>query len=297
MGENSLSGKIAIISILYKSDELLEDFFQSLSLQKNANFTLFLLDNDANDTTKEIVYSLSDKYNLSNSVQYIECKDNSGFARGNNIVLQEVLKNDFEYILLANNDVFFTQANLLSSLKDKCAISKVVTPQILYYGTNEIWFSGGYINKYKGLNIHENEFKPISEVKQDERFVEFAPACFLMVHKNIFEKIGLFDEKFFVYWEDVDFCVRINNSGFKILLDPSLNIEHKVSVSTGGRASLFSTYYFLRNRLYFIRKHFKGIEFLSSLFYTYLTSFAKILLYDMPRKKVIIKAVKDSKLM
>jgi GT2 family glycosyltransferase len=297
MGENNLSEKIAIISILYKSDEMLEDFFQSLSLQRNVNFTLFLLDNDTNSVTKEIVYRLGEKYNLCSSVHYIECKDNSGFAGGNNIVLKEVLKSDFDYILLANNDVFFSQSDLLSSLKDKCAISKIVTPQILYYGSTEIWFSGGYINKYKGLNIHENEFKTAAQVLGSERFVEFAPACFLMVHKIVFEKIGLFDEKYFVYWEDVDFCVRINKAGFKILLAPSLNIEHKVSVSTGGRVSLFSTYYFLRNRIYFIRKHFAGLQLFSSLFYTYTTSIVKILLYDMPRKKIIVKAVKDSNLM
>ncbi len=118
-----------------------------------------------------------------------------------------------------------------------------------------------------------------------------------MFHKEVFEKVGLMDEKYFVYWDDTDFIVRATNFGFKILYLPSYIIQHKVSISTGGRTSLFSTFYFLRNRLYFIRKHFKGLSYVSSLCYTYFTSFAKIILYDMKRKKVIIKAIRDSNLM
>jgi len=297
MGDNNIKEQIAIISILFKSDDLLDDFFYSLSLQIDVDFTLFLLNNDENDKTKSLVQELERKYNFVNPVRYIESDHNTGFARGNNLVIKEVLKEDFEYILLANNDVFFNQRNLLSSLKQRCENNKVITPKILYHGTDKIWFSGGHINKYKGLNIHEDEFKSDSLVNQSERLVDFAPACFLMVKKEVFTTVGTFDEKYFVYWEDVDFCLRLRNLGYNITLAPALYIEHKVSVSTGGRASLFSTYYFLRNRLYFIHKHFNGWSKIISLLYIYLTTIIKIIIFDFPRKKVLIKAIVDFKKM
>lgn len=293
MKNTDLTTKVAIISILYNSDSLLDEFFFSISIQKKIDISIFLLDNNTNENTKQLIHILSKKHDLK-SVHYIETKENKGFAEGNNIVLKDVLKMDFDYFLLSNNDISFNQEDLIYRLKNKCEEYKIVTPRILYSGTNNIWFSGGYINKYKGLNIHENEFKDTRLIENIEKTLEFAPACFLMIHRDVFEKIGLFDKKYFVYWEDVDFCVRAIKKGFKIMLIPDLLIEHKVSITTGGRASLFSTYYFLRNRLYFIRKHFKGIYKISSLIYTYFTSSIKIMIYDFKRKKIILKAIKDS---
>jgi GT2 family glycosyltransferase len=273
---------------------LLEDFFFSIALQKNVTCEIFLLDNDPNETSKSLVANLTAKYNLQGSVFYIQSLQNVGFAGGNNIVLRRVLKEEFDYILLANNDVYVSDKTLLYNLKEKCEKLKMVTPTILYYGTNKIWFSGGHLNKYKGINIHENEFEVNNPTGISEVITDFAPACFLMVHRDVFDKIGLFDEKYFVYWEDIDFCLRARNAGFKISLLPQLNIDHKVSATTGGRISLFSTYYFLRNRLYFIRKSFRGFDLYVSLTYTYMTSFVKIVLYDFQRKKIIMKAIKDS---
>ena len=287
--------KIGFVTVLFNSDSVLEGFFESLSLQNNQNFIVYMIDNSYSKDSQIFIKSLVEKFNLQNQIKHIINTSNEGVAKGNNQGIELAVKDDCDYILIGNNDIEFYQKDLFDVLIEKCEVNKIVAPKVLYHNTNQIWFAGGHIDKYRALAIHENEFT--ESIDEEERFTEYAPTCFVLFHKEVFEKVGLMDEKYFVYWDDTDFIVRATNFGFKILYLPSYIIQHKVSISTGGRTSLFSTFYFLRNRLYFIRKHFKGLSYVSSLCYTYFTSFAKIILYDMKRKKVIIKAIRDSNLM
>ena len=287
--------KIGFVTVLFNSDSVIEGFFESLSLQSNQNFIVYMIDNSYSVESEKFINSLIEKYNLKDQIQHIINETNVGVARGNNQGIELALKDNCEYVLIGNNDIEFYQKDLFDVIVEKCRINKIVAPKVLYHSTNQIWFAGAHIDKYRGLAIHENEFQESQE--ENERFTEYAPTCFVLFHREVFEKVGMMDEKYFVYWDDTDFILRATKSGFKILYLPSHIIEHKVSISTGGRLSLFSTFYFLRNRLYFIRKHFKGFQRYSSLTYTYCTSFVKIILYDVKRKKVIIKAIKDSNLM
>ena len=287
--------KIGFVTVLFNSDSVLEGFFESLSLQNNQNFIVYMIDNSYSKESEIFIKSLVEKFNLQNQIKHIINASNEGVAKGNNQGIELALKDDCDYILIGNNDIEFYQKDLFDVLIEKCKVNKIVAPKVLYHNTNQIWFAGGYIDKYKALAIHENEFA--ESIDEEERFTEYAPTCFVLFHKEVFEKVGLMDEKYFVYWDDTDFILRATNFGYKILYLPSYIIQHKVSISTGGRTSLFSTFYFLRNRLYFIRKHFKGLSFVSSLCYIYFTSFVKIILYDMKRKKVIFKAIRDANLM
>jgi GT2 family glycosyltransferase len=287
--------KIGFVTVLFNSDSVLEGIFESLSLQNNQNFIVYMIDNSYSKESEIFINSLVVKFNLQNQIKHIINASNEGVAKGNNQGIELAVKDGCDYILIGNNDIEFYQKDLFDVLAEKCEVNKIVAPKVLYYNTNQIWFAGGHIDKYRALAIHENEYA--ESIDEEERFTEYAPTCFVLFHKEVFEKVGLMDEKYFVYWDDTDFILRATNFGYKILFLPSYIIQHKVSISTGGRASLFSTFYFLRNRLYFIRKHFKGLSFVSSLCYTYLTSFVKIILYDMKRKKVIFKAIRDANLM
>lgn len=284
--------KIGIVTVLFNSDSVIDGFFDSLNQQQHKDFIVYLIDNSYSEESEKLINQLIDKYSLNGQIKHVINQNNVGVAKGNNQGIELALSQNCEYILLANNDILFSQKDLFEMLIKKCCTNKIVAPKVLYHSTNKIWFAGAHIDKYRGLAIHEREFEESDF--ENERITEYAPTCFVIFHKEIFETVGMMDEKYFVYWDDTDFILRVNNAGYKILYLPEFSIDHKVSVSTGGRASLFSTYYFLRNRLYFIRKHFTGIQLYSSLIYTYVTSVAKIIFYDMERKKVIIKALKDS---
>ena len=79
----------------------------------------------------------------------------------------------------------------------------------------------------------------------------------MLVKKEVFEKIGMFDEKYFLYLEDMDFCVRAKKAGFGITFFPQAKLWHKNAVASGGSGSLLQDYYITRNRLLFAFKFAK----------------------------------------
>jgi hypothetical protein len=80
---------------------------------------------------------------------------------------------------------------------------------------------------------------------------EIATGCCMLIRKEVFRKVGLFEDKYFLYYEDSDLCMRVKRKGFKILYVPSSIIWHKNAGSAGGSGSQLQDYYITRNRLLF----------------------------------------------
>jgi len=86
------------------------------------------------------------------------------------------------------------------------------------------------------------------------KVIDFATGCCVLVPAEVFRKVGLMSEEYFLYFEDTDFSVRLKRAGFNIVYEPYAKLWHKVSSSTGRGESKMSIYYGDRNRLYFNRK-------------------------------------------
>ena len=285
--------KIGLVTVLYNSIEVLEDFFQSLGNQSYKNFILYVIDNSPNDEVINEAMRLSDKFSI-NSV-FINNNANLGVAKGNNQGIQESLKNDCDYVLLLNNDIEFSK-NTIKDLVDYTVTNdeSIIVPKIHYHNTNIIWTAGGCISKLKGTSPHRGELEVDVGQYENIEYVNYAPTCFMMINKKVFEKVGLMDEKYFVYYDDSDFIYRTNENGYKIVYFPKAVVGHKVSVSTGGSESLFFIYYVTRNRIYFIRKNLPFIYKLISLPYFFFTRMVKYKSYNQEQRKTLIKAIKDS---
>jgi GT2 family glycosyltransferase len=285
--------KLGLVTVLYNSIEVLEDFFQSLANQSYKNFILYVIDNSPNDDVLNKAIQLSDKFKI-NSI-FINNNANLGVAKGNNQGIQESLKNDCEYVLLLNNDIEFSE-NTIKDLLEYTVKNDVsiIVPKIHYHNTNKIWTAGGYISKLKGTSPHRGELEVDVGQYENIEYVNYAPTCFMLINKKVFEKIGLMDEKYFVYYDDSDFIYRANANGYKIVYFPKAVVAHKVSVSTGGSESLFFIYYVTRNRIYFIRKNLPFIYKIISLPYFFLTRMVKYRSYNQEQRKTLIKAIKDS---
>jgi GT2 family glycosyltransferase len=285
--------KIGLITVLYNSKEVLKDFFQSLANQTYKNYILYVIDNSPNDNTLNEAIKLSDKFNI-NSI-FINNNDNFGVAKGNNQGIEQALQDECEYILLLNNDIVFNQ-NTIENLVDytvKNDIS-IIVPKIYYHNTNKLWMAGGYISKFKGTSPHRGDLEEDNGQYENIEAVDYTPTCFMLINKKVFDKVGLMDEKYFVYYDDSDFIYRANIQGFKIIYFPKAIVYHKVSVSTGGSESLFSIYYVNRNRLYFIRKNFSFIYKNISLSYFFFTRFIKYFSFNKEQRKTLIKGILDS---
>ena len=164
-------------------------------------------------------------------IKCIQNRGNLGFAGGNNPGIRYALKNDASYIMILNPDVQVPK-NFLKPLLAHFKQNKnlgLIAPAHRHRQINKTTYGlGGSIDWNIGKCTHQNVNKIRFNQLKYYQFVSFA--C-VLIKKEVFEKIDLLDERYFMYLEDVDFCLTAGNAGFKIALDPKVVIDHKTSSS------------------------------------------------------------------
>lgn len=286
-------GKIGLVTVLFKSDEVLEGFFKSIAEQDYKNYCLYLIDNSVNEITNRLIQSLIDKFPVS-SWTHIKNDENIGVAAGNNAGIKKALSEGCSHVLLLNNDIEIPQTFLLRSMIEisETKNESLIVPKIFYYPGKKIWMAGGYIDKFRGLGVHYGYNKNDDPKYNVPKHVTYSPTCFMLIKKEVFEKAGIIDEKYFAYYDDTDFVFRAGIVGYKIYYEPSLYILHKVSF-IAGTESPFYVYYSNRNKLYFIKKNFKGFFRYFSLCYTFISRIAFWIKYDKLKKRKLVEGLSD----
>ena len=286
---------IGIVTVLYKSGPVLEDFFQSLNNQTFNNFRCYVIDNASPDNSVEVTKLLMKNVNFETIL--IEEQTNWGVAKGNNIGIKKALEDGCDYVLLSNNDILF-DPNTIQILYD--AISEenatMVVPKFYFWNTDKIiWCAGGYFSWLRGTSMHYG-YKEKDNGQYDNRnVIEYCPTCFMLIKSAVFDRVGLMDEKYFVYSDDTDFCWRATRVGNeKMVYVPEALVVHKESYCAGGGTSDFGFYYMNRNWMYFALKNFSFIH--RAYYYIYL--FIHYIVRDFwhlssERKKQKINALKD----
>lgn len=287
--------KIGLVTVLFKSDDVLKDFFESLSIQLFTDYHLYIIDNSASVETDRLIGELAARYPVP-AFTHVKNDHNAGVAAANNQGMRLSMQQGDEFVLLLNNDIMFTQPFLLGRLVSYAAERKedMVIPKILYYGTRKIWLAGGEFVHWKGTSITIGDKQEDADVYNHEQYFDYAPTCFMLLSRKVIEEIGYMDEAYFVYYDDNDYVMRAIRKSFKIFYMPDIEVFHKVSFSTGGSESLFSIYYLNRNRIYFIRKFYGFPIRQVALGQMLLTKFIRYLFYySKDRKKSLAKAVKE----
>jgi len=189
-------------------------------------------------------------------VTLIETGENLGYAGGNNVGLRHALAQGAGYALLLNNDTEVAPdflRRLVEAAQSDPQIG-VAGPMIYYYDQPEvIWSAGGAIDWQRGktwmVGLDERDSGQFGTVPRE---VDFVTGCALLVKRPVLEQAGLLDERFFVYYEEVEWCVRARRTGFKIVHVPQARIWHKISPGAQADSPLVH-YYMTRNRLLFLR--------------------------------------------
>lgn len=187
---------------------------------------------------------------------------NLGFAAGNNQAIRLLLLRGAEWVLLINNDTFVAP-DFLKQLESAAAARpewRIVAPLILYAGEPQRIWSLGDKRVAATLitrSLHRNRLIPPQLTPLIE--VDFLNACALMVHRSVFERVGLFDESFFMYAEDADFCQRATAAGLRLGCATKARIWHKVSLSTGAHHPQ-ARYWRVANQIRFYRTHSHGVQ-------------------------------------
>lgn len=271
MSHHSSSVTIGLVTVLFKSDDVLPDFFESLSKQTDVRVKLYVLDNSPTDSGSRLSETLARQYGIDATVIFNNA--NFGVAKGNNQGIELAMKDGCEIVLLGNNDTFFPDPTTLQRLIEPLLGGKaaMVTPKIKYFGSNKIWCAGGTMVEWRGTTLHTGEMVEDEGQFETAGQITYAPTCFMAVKASAMESPRPMDEKYFVYYDDTDFVFRMTHSGHVLYYTPDAEVFHKVSFSTGGDESDFSIYYLTRNRVYFILKNLPMLKKIHALIFMTLT--------------------------
>ena len=284
---------IGLVTVLFKSNDVLPGFFKSISIQDYTNYILYFVDNSYNEDTTQLIENLQTQYSLT-AVRHINTGGNTGVAAGNNAGIKAAILEGCTHVLLLNNDIEFQQSFVFTQMMN-LSLSKnnaMVVPKIFYYDNPKLWMAGGYMDKWRALGVHYGMGKKDAPAFNKPRYITYAPTCFMLIHKSVFDKVGYMDEKYFAYYDDTDFVFRAIQAGKTLYYDPSVVILHKVSSSTGDN-SAFYVYYSNRNKIYFIRKNLRKVRKWVALLYTIFSRIFFWLKFDTARKKKLVEGIGD----
>ena len=251
--------KIAIIIINWNTYQLTYNCLKSLELCTYKNKTIFFVDNGSNDGSGDKIALEFPEINCINN------QKNEGFTGANNKALKVILKQNFDYVLLLNNDTEVKPdfLSLMQASMDSDNNLAATQPLILDFpDKNTIWNAGGSFNTFFGLSKTRYKgmmYKPNLKI---ETLTEWISGCCILVKIAVIKEVGLLDNRFFAYFEDVDWSIRMTNLGYKLGVVPKSIIYHHSSGSTKrnnttneGNLSPYAHYLNVRNHIYLIKKH------------------------------------------
>ena len=262
-----MKNKVAIVLLNWNQSDYTIKCLESLRNIDYTDFTVFLIDNGSKD---EELHKLEKYLSSSNlKIDFTKSTKNLGFTGGNNVLIQKILfTNDYEFVLLLNNDTEVEKGFLGKLIQKINTDEKIgsVGPLVLNAIDKNIVDSAGtrtIVSLAQGTLIGHG--KKISELEIKESEVKYITGCAVLIRTKVLQEIGLLNKTFFAYFEDIDLGVRITKKGFKNVFYPESVIYHYGSISTGEKSEF---YYFLscRNRLIFAKKHTNILWFIFVFF-------------------------------
>jgi hypothetical protein len=253
--------KVAIIIPSWNSARDLPALLQSLKKQDKtlARIEVVLVDNHSSDNSVAVAKKFYPR------VVVIQNPQNLGIAEGNNIGLSHAFKTGNDYAIVLNADTT-VDPHLVSNLLQAATRHPncILSPKIYFAPGKEyyperylpsergkvIWYAGGVIdwrNVY-GLNRGVDEVDHGHYDREQE--TNLATGCCMLIPKDIFEKIGGFNPKYYLYYEDTEYSIKVKKIGGQVWYIPKAVLWH-INAGSSGVGSGLQDYYITRNRLYF----------------------------------------------
>lgn len=219
-----------------------------------------------NGSAPEVVQELRD---ACPGLDIVVAPGNVGFSVGNNLGIKKALKMGAQVVYILNNDTevdenLFFRAYRYVAGKNRIAGGKIYYAKGYEFHAeqkgqgNILWYAGGYFDWSIVIARHYG----VDEVDHGQydktKPVDFITGCFIAVPRQVFKKIGMLDEPFFLYLEDTDFCLHAKSKGIEVMYNPNLVVYHRNSSSTVAGSPLVD-YYITRNR-FFIGKRYGSLR-------------------------------------
>lgn len=252
-----MTPRVLIIVLCYNGVDLTLACLASLRALRYPRVDVLVVDNASRDGTATTIRARYPE------VALIETGQNLGFAAGNNVGLRYALQHGYDYALLLNNDTEVAP-DLLDALIAACSADPTIAvagPKIYYFDRpRTIWSAGGGIDWRRGRSFMCGLDQDDQGQFATQREVDFVTGCALLVRCAALRQppppgtraVGLLDERFGMYYEETEWCVRIGRAGWRIVYVPGGRVWHKIQPERQA-ATPYVTYYMTRNRLLFLR--------------------------------------------
>lgn len=260
---------IAIVVVHYQTDADTVECLRSLRKARHPGLSVqtVVVDNGSPKRLK-----LPQDFRRARNFELIRSNSNLGFTGGNNLGIHYAIeKYNSEYILLLNNDTLVKPDFLekLYQFFQDYPEAGLASPKIYFAPGYEfhknsysraqrgrvLWYAGGSLDWQHLVLFHRGVDELDRQHFDHQTTSDFATGCCLMIKREVLEKIGTLDKKFFLYLEDADFSLRARRAGYEVGFCSQSVVWHKNAGSSGGAGSRLHEYYQTRNRLLFAFSH------------------------------------------
>lgn len=242
---DNMNPKVAIVVLNYKGAPDTVACLASIKAMDYPNTRPIVVENASGDDSFAVIRMAH------RDVEVIKAPTNLGFSGGNNLGIREALSDpEVQWIWLLNNDTTVPPETLTHMMAFAEAHPHAIVGPVVRYPDGQF--------QRVGNRIHP----PLAKLSdypeatlESAMSVESLTGASMLIPREVFETIGLWDDTFFLYFEDNDFCLRAKQAGFDNLICTDATVYHKEGASTGSNPPLV-TYYYQRNRLKLAQKHF-----------------------------------------
>lgn len=283
---------LSIIVLTYNSSKYISNCLESIIEKyateiKNNAVELVVADNDSTDETVKI----AEKYGKF-GVKTVDNKKNLGFAKGIN---EAVKKTHGKYLLFLNPDTELVDGNLrgIIDIFEKDDLVGVVGGKMVdFNGRDELSCARQYslprvFFLAVGLDgIFGNRFSPNSQKE-----VYSVSGGFMAVRASLFEKLHGFDENFFMYIEDIEFCLRVNRVGYKVIFSPAVTVKHLGQGSSNRSFAITNIY---KGFLYLYKKHYSKFSYVMVKLFLFVKAHILVLAGKILDNKNLVSTYADA---
>ena len=243
---------IGIITVNWRGYDITCQLIQQVLDNGHQDFQFIIVNNSADEVEKFDTNPVDDP-----RIQVIHSKENKGFSGGINMGLKVLLPQaEISHFIIMNNDVELEKDFIKQMLARTPREDRIYSPLIFLRDTNLIYNTGGKVHVWLGGTVNQNNHVPVDRIRRIKP--DYFTGCVLFMHRRVIERVGLLDEAFGTYYEDVDFCTRAKQLGIELEMVWEVRARHFHSYSTKGD-NVFKIYLLNRNQILFAKKHLKPI--------------------------------------
>lgn len=262
--------KIAAVILNFNGARVITECLVSLRksrLPKNSKLQILVVDNASSDHSLVLIKGIIKDFRDAREFFIIENKQNLGFAGGNNAGMRFALERGADFVITLNQDTAVHEdflVELFEVISGKNSIG-AVSPKIYFakgyeyhktrYQENElgkvIWYAGGHMDWKNIVASHRGVDEVDQGLYDTAEETDFATGCCMMLKSEALRKVGMFDERYFLYYEDNDLSQRMRRNGYRIFYAPNSVVWHINASASGGSGSALQDYYISRNRMLF----------------------------------------------